>query len=77
MDIHVRRRLSGHGYTIIAGSRVTCDGHPTDMNVHPTEDSSTLHDTFIMIEQRLSQHRGGGGFDGADFCVVRELADFK
>ena len=77
MDIHVRRRLSEHGYTIIARSRATLGRHPTDMNVHPPEVYSALHHTFIMVEQRLSQHRGSRGFDGADFCVVRGLADFE
>ena len=38
---------------------------------------SSLHHTFVMIEQCLGQHRGSGGFDGSDFRVVCELPDFE
>ena len=37
----------------------------------------SLHHTFVMVEQCLSQHGGGGGFDGTGFRVVGELADFE
>ena len=37
----------------------------------------SLHHTFVVIEQCLSQYRGGGGLDGGDVSVVGELADFE